>query len=92
MAMGTQNKVVYAVGDTVSMKRMFLYGFGEYRFLIRGFFENATFAAVKSEQETGENAVIVKISDGVREKTVPVFLGTPQCLPTQRKLHFLRGH
>ncbi len=73
MAMGTQNKVVYAVGDTVPMKRMFLYGFGEYRFLIRGFFENATFAAVKSEQETGENAVIVKISDGVREKTVPVF-------------------
>ena len=80
MTMGNQEKVNYTAGDTIPAKRMFLYSFGDFRFLIRNFYEKAIISAVKSQnRESGEDAVIVRISDGVKNKIIPVFghSGTP---------------
>ncbi len=52
---------------------MFLYGFRGFRFLIRNFLPSATFTAVKSQNETREDAVMIQISDGINQQTVPVF-------------------
>jgi len=71
--MASQETVTFAPGDTIPAKNMFLYGFGEFRFLIRNFFPSATFTAVKSQNETREDAVMIEISDGIRLQTVPVF-------------------
>lgn len=71
--MATQQTVTFEAGDTIPAKNMFLYGFGEYRFLIRNFLPNATFTAVKSQMQTRDNAVFVQISDGINQQTVPVF-------------------
>lgn len=74
MAMGTQQSISFAPGDTIELKKMFLYSFGNYRFLIRNHWESAIFTAAKGQQgETGEDAVLVKISDGLKERVVPVF-------------------
>ncbi len=92
MAMATQDKVKFNAGDTIPIKKMFLYGYGDIRFLVRNFYENATFTAVKSQQgETGENAIIVKISDGVKEKTVPVF-GHPSVVGDTLKVPLSEGN
>ncbi len=71
--MASQETVTFAPGDTIHVKNMFLYGFGGFRFLIRNFLPSATFTAVKSQGETREDAVMVQISDGIKEQTVPVF-------------------
>jgi cytochrome c-type biogenesis protein CcsB len=71
--MASQQTVAFAPGDTIPAKNMFLYGFGEFRFLIRNFLPNATFTAVKSQNETREDAVMIEISDGLKQQTVPVF-------------------
>lgn len=81
MAMGAEEAAIINPGDTLELQRMFIYSFGDTRFLIRNFYEKAIFSAAKSTQErTGENAVIVKISDGVNEKVLPVF-GHPGYVP-----------
>lgn len=71
--MASQETTTFSSGDTIAVKPMFLYGFGEFRFLIRKFLPKATFTAVKSQAQTHEDAVIVQISDGVKTQTVPVF-------------------
>jgi cytochrome c-type biogenesis protein CcsB len=71
--MASQETVSFAPGDTIPAKNMFLYGYKGFRFLIRNFFPSATFTAVKSQQDTREDAVIIQISDGVKQQTVPVF-------------------
>lgn len=77
MSMGAQDMITYNPGDTVVMEKMNIYNLGGYRFILRNFMENATFTASKSTQgRTGENAVIIRLTDGTREKIVPVF-GSP---------------
>jgi cytochrome c-type biogenesis protein CcsB len=71
--MASQETVKFAPGDTIPAKNMFLYGFRGFRFLIRNFLPNATFTAVKSQNETREDAVMIEISDGINTQTVPVF-------------------
>jgi cytochrome c-type biogenesis protein CcsB len=71
--MATQQSVKFAPGDTIPAKNMFLYGFRGFRFLIRNFLPSATFTAVKSQNETREDAVMIQISDGINQQTVPVF-------------------
>lgn len=71
--MATQETVTFNAGDTIPAKKMFLYSFGDYRFLIRNYYPSASFTAVKSQQQTNDDAVIVQISDGVNQQTVPVF-------------------
>lgn len=71
--MATQETVEFVPGDTIPVKPMFLYGVGEYWFLIRSFMPSATFTAAKSQSETHEDAVLVQISDGIRQQTIPVF-------------------
>ncbi len=71
--MATQQSVKFAPGDTIPAKNMFLYGFRGFRFLIRNFLPSATFTAVKSQNDTREDAVMIEISDGINKQTVPVF-------------------
>lgn len=71
--MASQETVAFAPGDTIPMKNMFLYSFGEFRFLTRNFLPSATFTAVKSQDDTREDAVMIEISDGKKQQTVPVF-------------------
>jgi cytochrome c-type biogenesis protein CcsB len=65
--------VGYPAGDTIAVKKMFLYNRGDFRFLVRDFFTSAAFTAIKSNTQTNEDAVMVQISDGMRQQTVPVF-------------------
>ncbi|WP_167605041.1 cytochrome c biogenesis protein [Maribellus sediminis] len=71
--MASQETVAFNPGDTIPVKPMFLYGFGDYRFLVRNYYPSATFTAVKSQGETNEDAVFIEISDGIKKQTVPVF-------------------
>ena len=71
--MASQETVDFPAGDTISIQKMFLYSVNGFRFLIRDFLPSATFTAVKSNVETHEHAVMVQISDGVKETTIPVF-------------------
>ncbi len=71
--MASQETVAFAPGDTIGAKNMFLYGFRGFRFLIRNFLPSAAFTAVKSQDDTREDAVIVQISDGINQQTVTVF-------------------
>ncbi|WP_346856593.1 cytochrome c biogenesis protein CcsA [uncultured Draconibacterium sp.] len=71
--MATQETVSFPAGDTIPVKPMFLYGYGDFRFLIRSFMPKATFTAVKSQVETREDAVMIQISDGIKKQVVPVF-------------------
>jgi len=71
--MASQETVTFAANDTIPAKTMFLYGFRGFRFLVRSFLPNATFTAVKSQGETREDAVMIEISDGIKQQTVPVF-------------------
>ncbi|MDD4226360.1 MAG: cytochrome c biogenesis protein CcsA [Mariniphaga sp.] len=71
--MGNQETIDYQPGDTIAIKKMFLYNLGDFRFLVRDFLPSATFTAVKSNMQTGEDAVIVKLSGGGQEQIVQVF-------------------
>jgi cytochrome c-type biogenesis protein CcsB len=71
--MASQESVVFAPGDTIQAKNMFLYGFRGFRFLIRNFLPSASFTAAKSQSDTREDAVLIEISDGIKQQTVPVF-------------------
>lgn len=71
--MATQKTVTFAAGDTIHAKNMFLYGYKDFRFLLRNFYPSATFMAVKSQNQTNEDAVLIQISDGINQQTVPVF-------------------
>lgn len=74
--MASQETLAFNPGDTIAVKPMFLYGVGDFRFLVRNFYPSAGFTAVKSQVATHENAVLVQISDGLKSQTVPVF-GAP---------------
>ncbi|MCE4563366.1 cytochrome c biogenesis protein CcsA [Maribellus sp. CM-23] len=71
--MASQETVTLPPGDTIAVKSMFLYGFDDFRFLVRNFHPSASFTAVKNQSETNENAVLIEISDGVKQQTVPVY-------------------
>jgi cytochrome c-type biogenesis protein CcsB len=71
--MASQETMSFEAGDTIPAKNMFLYGYDGFRFLIRNFLPNATFTAVKSQSETREDAVLIQISDGIKQQTIPVF-------------------
>ncbi len=71
--MATQETTTYEAGDTISVQKMYLYNVNNFRVLVRDFFPSATFTAVRSAHETNEQAVLVEISDGVRQQTIPVF-------------------
>ena len=71
--MAEQEPISFSPGDTIAVKNMFLYGFGNYKFLIKNFYPNAIFTAVKSQNQTGEDAVLIQISDGIKQQTIPVF-------------------
>jgi cytochrome c-type biogenesis protein CcsB len=71
--MATQETVTFPAGDTLVAKKMFLYGYGDYKFLIRNFYPSASYTAVKSQSQTNEDAVMIQISDGINQQTVPVF-------------------
>lgn len=74
--MASQETVTLPAGDTLQAKNMFLYGLGDFRFLIRNFLPSASYTAIKSQQQTRENAVMVEISDGINKQTIPVFGST----------------
>jgi len=63
----------FAAGDTIAVKNMFLYNFGNFRFLVRNFYPLAELTAVKSSVETNEDALILRISTGLSEETVTLF-------------------
>ena len=71
--MANQKTVIFAAGDTIQAKNMFLYDYDGFRFLLENFFSSATFTAVKSQSETYEDAVIIQISDGINQQNIPVF-------------------
>ncbi len=71
--MAAQETTEYKAGDTISVQKMFLYNVNNFRVLVRDFYPSASFTAVKSAHETNEQAVMVQISDGVRQQTLPVF-------------------
>ena len=71
--MASQETTDYAPGDTIPIQKMFLYNINNFRFLVRDYLPSAVFTAVKSEHETHEQAVMVEISDGKRQQTIPVF-------------------
>ncbi len=71
--MAEQESISFSPGDTIAVKNMFLYGFGNYKFLIKSFYPNAIFTAIKSQNQTGEDAVLIQISDGIKQQTIPVF-------------------
>jgi len=71
--MASQETVTFAAGDTILAKSMFLYGFDGFQFLLRNFYPKAIFTAVKSQNETREDAVLIQISDGINQQTIPVF-------------------
>jgi cytochrome c-type biogenesis protein CcsB len=71
--MASQQTETFPAGDTIEVKNMFLYSIGDYRFLVRNYFPSAAFTAVKSQAQTGVDAVMVEISDGQKVQTVPVF-------------------
>ncbi|MFV0591266.1 MAG: cytochrome c biogenesis protein CcsA [Draconibacterium sp.] len=71
--MASQETVTLNAGDTIPVKPMFLYGFGDYRFLVRAFHPSASFTAAKSQSQTNENAVLIQVTDGVKQQTVPVY-------------------
>ena len=81
VVMGSQESQVLLPGDSIPMQRMYIYGLGNYRFLLRNFYEKAVFTAAKSTQgRTGENAVILRLKEGDMEKVVPLF-GYPGQMP-----------
>ena len=71
--MSSGEALVYAAGDTIPVKNMFLYNKDDFRFMVRGFYPGAVFTAAKSQAETHDDAVMIEISDGIRTQTVPVF-------------------
>jgi hypothetical protein len=71
--MANENPIFFTPGDTIAVKNMFLYGFGNYRFLIKGFYPSAIFTAVKSQNQTGEDAVLIQISNNNNQQIIPVF-------------------
>jgi len=71
--MASQETTAFEAGDTIAVKKMFLYSVNNFRMLVRDFFPSATFTAVKSAHETNEQAVMVEISDGMRQQILPVF-------------------
>ncbi len=71
--MENEEPILYTPGDTIEVRKMFLYGFGNYKFLIKGFYPSAIFTAVKSQNQTNEDAVLIQISDGIQQQTIPVF-------------------
>ncbi|MDD4108662.1 MAG: cytochrome c biogenesis protein ResB, partial [Prolixibacteraceae bacterium] len=71
--MGRDEMTEFGPGDTITIKSMFLYNSGDFRFLVRKFYPGAELTAVKSNVETNEDAVIIRVSGDVDEKTVPVF-------------------
>ena len=73
MTMATQESVTLNAGDTIPVKPMFLYSFGDHRFLVRNFYPSAGITATKGQGQTNEDAVFVEISDGINKQTVPVF-------------------
>ena len=64
---------IFEAGDTIKVQTRFLYSLGRYRFLVRSFYSEAKIMAVKSENATNEDAVIIEILDGNKIDTVPVF-------------------
>lgn len=71
--MASQETVTFAAGDTIQAKNMFLYAYEGFRFLLRNFYPSAVFTAVKSQNETQEDAVIIQISNGINQQNLPVF-------------------
>lgn len=71
--MSNEKSVSYPPGDTIAVQNMFLYGFRDYRFLVKNFYLSAMFTAVESKNQTNEDAVLIQISDGTIKQTVPVF-------------------
>ncbi len=71
--MASEESVEYQVGDTISIQKMFLYAVNDFRVMVRDFYPAAVFTAVRSAHETHEQAVMVEVSDGVRQQVVPVF-------------------
>jgi cytochrome c-type biogenesis protein CcsB len=64
---------IFKPGETIRAKKMQLYSSGNYRFLVRNFYPGAVFTAVKSRNQTGEDAVLVEISEGESKRVGPVF-------------------
>ena len=71
--MAGDGNAVFEPGDSIRAKRMQLYSAGNYRFLVRDFYPGAAFTAVKGRNQTGEDAVLVEISEGDSKQVVPVF-------------------
>ncbi len=71
--MANATSVRFAPGDTIPIKKMFLYQVNDFRILVREYFNNATFTAVKSSHETGEQAVLVEVTEGTQKQLVSLF-------------------
>lgn len=71
--MTSQQSFQYGAGDTVEVKIKVLYALGNFRFLIRNYLPSATFMAVRSEQMTNQDAVLVDVTEGTQKHTVSVF-------------------
>lgn len=88
--MASNESLAFAPGDTIAVKSMFLYGAGDFRFLVRSFMPSATFTAVKSQMQTHEDAVLVQVSDDSGQQTIPVF-GHSGLVPDTLRVPFGNG-
>ena len=82
--MASQETTTFEAGDTIVVKKMFLYSVNNFRLLVRDFFTSATFTAVKSAHETNEQAVWLRFPTACDNKPFP-FSGMRASLPTQWK-------
>ncbi|MCL1821339.1 MAG: cytochrome c biogenesis protein CcsA [Prolixibacteraceae bacterium] len=72
--MGTAETETILPGDTVNAQPMRIYDWRECRFLIREFHPAATITAMQGvDGQTGLNAVLINLSDGIREKNITLF-------------------
>jgi len=71
--MTSRESTLYRPGDTIAVRKMFLYSIRNFRFLVRNYYPNAEYTAVKSSLNTNEDAVFIQITGEQGKQTVPVF-------------------
>ena len=71
--MTSRESTLYRPGDTIAVRKMFLYSIRNFRFLVRNYYPNAEYTAVKSSVNTNEDAVFIQITGEQGKQTVPVF-------------------
>jgi len=71
--MTSRESTSYRPGDTIAVRKMFLYSIRNFRFLVRNYYPNADVTAVKSSVNTNEDAVFIQITGERGKQIIPVF-------------------